>query len=147
MRGGLARAAAALRAGDLVAFPTETVYGLGASTADPEAMLVTIILLLIMIREVFRPQVEKALGNIATTVLGVMYVGWLSSHFVMLRELPGSLGADPAFGARLVFFAALIIWACLSLSLLRSSRSTRTRSVTSVCNTTVPPFAVRCSLT
>jgi phosphatidate cytidylyltransferase len=75
-------------------------------------LLVTVILLLIMIREVFRPQVEKALGNIATTVLGVMYVGWLSSHFVMLRELPGSLGADPAYGARLVFFAALIIWAC-----------------------------------
>jgi L-threonylcarbamoyladenylate synthase len=32
------RAVLALRAGDLVAFPTETVYGLGANAADPEAV-------------------------------------------------------------------------------------------------------------
>ncbi len=32
------RAAAAIRAGDLVAFPTETVYGLGANAFDPQAV-------------------------------------------------------------------------------------------------------------
>ncbi|TXT17217.1 MAG: hypothetical protein FD132_2516, partial [bacterium] len=31
----IARAAALLAAGGLVAFPTETVYGLGASARDP----------------------------------------------------------------------------------------------------------------
>lgn len=35
---GLARAAALLRAGRLVALPTETVYGLGADATDPEAV-------------------------------------------------------------------------------------------------------------
>ncbi|HEX3983188.1 MAG TPA: L-threonylcarbamoyladenylate synthase [Acidisoma sp.] len=35
---GLARAAALLRAGALVAFPTETVYGLGADATDPAAV-------------------------------------------------------------------------------------------------------------
>ena len=35
---GLARAAAILRAGGLVAFPTETVYGLGADATDPKAV-------------------------------------------------------------------------------------------------------------
>jgi L-threonylcarbamoyladenylate synthase len=35
---GLARAARSLRAGRLVAFPTETVYGLGAHALDPEAV-------------------------------------------------------------------------------------------------------------
>lgn len=35
---GLAAAAAALRAGRLVAFPTETVYGLGAHALDPAAV-------------------------------------------------------------------------------------------------------------
>ena len=35
---GLARAVAALRTGGLVAFPTETVYGLGADAARPEAV-------------------------------------------------------------------------------------------------------------
>ena len=36
--GQIEAAAAALRAGELVAFPTETVYGLGANAADPEAV-------------------------------------------------------------------------------------------------------------
>ncbi len=84
------------------------VYSGGAALT----LVVTAILLLIMIREIFRPQVKTALTNIAVTVLGVMYVGWLASHFVMLRELPGSLNADPAYGARLVYFAALVIWSC-----------------------------------
>ncbi len=35
---GIARAAALLRAGALVAFPTETVYGLGANALDPSAV-------------------------------------------------------------------------------------------------------------
>ena len=35
---GLARAAELLRAGGTVAFPTETVYGLGANALDPEAV-------------------------------------------------------------------------------------------------------------
>lgn len=35
---GLARAATLLRAGGLVAFPTETVYGLGADARQPEAV-------------------------------------------------------------------------------------------------------------
>jgi L-threonylcarbamoyladenylate synthase len=35
----IARAAAIIRAGGLVAFPTETVYGLGANALDPEAVL------------------------------------------------------------------------------------------------------------
>src|SRR5205814_8794149 len=34
----LARAAAILRQGGLVAFPTETVYGLGANALDPRAV-------------------------------------------------------------------------------------------------------------
>lgn len=75
-------------------------------------LVVTLILLMIMIREILRPQVDKAVTNIAVTVLGVMYVGWLASHFVLLRELPGRLGLDPEYGARLVFFAALVIWVC-----------------------------------
>jgi L-threonylcarbamoyladenylate synthase len=35
---GIAQAAAILRAGGLVAFPTETVYGLGAHALDPQAV-------------------------------------------------------------------------------------------------------------
>lgn len=35
---GLARAADLLRGGELVAFPTDTVYGIGCRTADPAAL-------------------------------------------------------------------------------------------------------------
>src|SRR5436305_10179946 len=35
---GIARAAELLRSGGTVAFPTETVYGLGANALDPEAV-------------------------------------------------------------------------------------------------------------
>jgi len=35
---GIARAADLLRAGELVAFPTDTVYGIGCRTADPTAL-------------------------------------------------------------------------------------------------------------
>ena len=35
---GIARAAKALRAGELVAFPTETVYGLGADATNDHAV-------------------------------------------------------------------------------------------------------------
>ncbi|RLJ62151.1 L-threonylcarbamoyladenylate synthase [Sulfurisoma sediminicola] len=38
MAADIARAAALLRAGELVAFPTETVYGLGADAANPQAV-------------------------------------------------------------------------------------------------------------
>jgi L-threonylcarbamoyladenylate synthase len=38
MRPEIERAVALLRAGELVAFPTETVYGLGADAANPEAV-------------------------------------------------------------------------------------------------------------
>ena len=38
MRPDIERAVALLRAGDLVAFPTETVYGLGADAANPAAV-------------------------------------------------------------------------------------------------------------
>jgi L-threonylcarbamoyladenylate synthase len=37
-KGTLARAASLIRAGRLVAFPTETVYGLGANALDPKAV-------------------------------------------------------------------------------------------------------------
>ena len=38
MQGALDEAAAAVRAGDLVVYPTETVYGLGADALDPDAV-------------------------------------------------------------------------------------------------------------
>jgi len=47
----------------------------------------------------------------AVTVFGIMYVGWLGSHLILLRQLPETLAVEPGTGARLVFMVALLTWA------------------------------------
>ncbi len=74
-------------------------------------LILTASLLAIMIREVFRREVSQSLGHMAVTVFGIMYVGWLGSHLVLLRELPTSLTIQDNIGARLVFLVALLTWA------------------------------------
>jgi phosphatidate cytidylyltransferase len=86
---------------------TWLVYRGGAALS----LLLTLTLMAIMIRELFRREITQALVNIAVTVLGVLYVGWLGSHLVMLRELPSTVGVPYAVGAKLVFFVALVTWA------------------------------------
>jgi phosphatidate cytidylyltransferase len=75
------------------------------------SLIVTASLLAIMIGELLRRDMDQSLEHIAVTVLGVMYVGWLGSHLVMLRELPGVVGGADAVGARLVLFTAAVTWA------------------------------------
>jgi phosphatidate cytidylyltransferase len=75
-------------------------------------LVVTLFLMMVMVRQLLQPEVTRALTDIAVTVLGVMYVGWLASHLVMLRELPALLGGDPALGAGLVYYVALVVWSC-----------------------------------
>lgn len=73
-------------------------------------LILTLSLLAIMIREVFRQDMSRSLEHMAVTVFGIMYVGWLGSHLVMLRQLPSVVGAEDIVGARLVFLAALLTW-------------------------------------
>ncbi len=73
-------------------------------------LILTGSLLVIMTRELWRREPHRALGHIAVTVFGIMYVGWLGSHLVMMRQLPGTLGIDDHVGAQLVFFSALVVW-------------------------------------
>ena len=73
-------------------------------------LILTASLLLIMIREVFRREMSRSLGHMAVTVFGIMYIGWLGSHLVMLRQLPSTAGVEDIIGARLVFLAALLTW-------------------------------------
>jgi len=74
-------------------------------------LIVTGSLLLIMVREIFRRDMTNSLAHIAVTIFGIMYIGWMGSHLVMLRELPAALGLDDRMGVQLVFFAALLTWA------------------------------------
>ena len=74
-------------------------------------LIVTGSLLLIMVREIFRRDMTNSLAHIAVTIFGIMYIGWMGSHLVMLRQLPAALGLDDHIGVQLVFFAALLTWA------------------------------------
>jgi phosphatidate cytidylyltransferase len=75
------------------------------------SLIITASLLAIMAGELWRKDPSGAVGHIAVTVWGVMYVGWLGSHLVMLRALPQVVGAPEDIGARLVLFVAAVTWA------------------------------------
>jgi len=74
-------------------------------------LILTGSLLAIMVRELLRREMSQSLAHIAVTVFGIMYLGWLGSHLVLLRQLPATLGGDEAMGARLVFLLAALVWA------------------------------------
>src|SRR5262245_66640312 len=74
--------------------------------------LVTGVLLLVLALELRRPEVRQRVEDIAVTSFGVLYVGWLSAHFILLRELPRQVGGDYASGASFVLLAFFLTWSC-----------------------------------
>lgn len=76
------------------------------------ALVVTAALMLVLALALRRPERKHIVESISVTAFGVLYVGWLSAHFVLLRELPWRAGLDYADGARLVLYAFLVTWSC-----------------------------------
>src|SRR4029453_3915804 len=74
--------------------------------------LVTAILMLVLALELRRPEARQRVEDIAVTCFGVLYVGWLSAHLVLLRELPWSAGPSYRAGARFVLLAFFVTWSC-----------------------------------
>ena len=74
--------------------------------------LVTGVLLLVLALELRRPEVRQRVEDIAVSSFGVLYVGWLSAHFVLLRELPWQVGVGYEEGASFVLLAFFITWSC-----------------------------------
>jgi phosphatidate cytidylyltransferase len=72
--------------------------------------LLALALLLLMTVELLRKSTEQAVVHISVTMFGVLYVGWLGSHFILLRELPRLAGMDYALGADFVLLAILLTW-------------------------------------
>ncbi|MBI4208314.1 MAG: phosphatidate cytidylyltransferase [Deltaproteobacteria bacterium] len=52
----------------------------------------TAVILLLMISQLRRRSVEGAIATISTTLLGVLYVAWLLSHAILLRNSENGLG-------------------------------------------------------
>lgn len=91
------------------------------------AFLATAALLVLLALSLRHPERRGIVESLAVTVFGVLYVGWLSAHFVLLRELPWRAGLDYADGANLVLFAFLVTWSCDSGAYLVGRWLGRTR--------------------
>jgi phosphatidate cytidylyltransferase len=68
------------------------------------APLLTSVVVLSLIWLLFRSPVKDAANNWAWTLVGIIYIGWLLSHFITLRELEG--GREWVFFVVLATFAA-----------------------------------------
>jgi L-threonylcarbamoyladenylate synthase len=113
---GIARAAVLLRSGELVAFPTDTVYGIGCRTGDPEA-LARIFAAKRRDPEKAIPWLVAGLGDVAAAGYAVDDRGSrLAEHFwpgALTLVLPATAGPEtqafrvPAHGATLALLAAV----------------------------------------
>ena len=73
-------------------------------------LFLTLALIGIMCLELTRRNGRKAVDHLATTIFGVIYVSFLGSHLIMLRELPLSLNLDYGYGSSFVFLALIVTW-------------------------------------
>jgi phosphatidate cytidylyltransferase len=63
--------------------------------------------------EVFRNRSSSAIQNVAATVFGVLYVGWLTSHLILLRHInEGADNLTEMDGMGAVLLALFIPWIC-----------------------------------
>ncbi len=89
------------------------VLGLAYRPHTPNAaFLATAALLLLLALALRHPERRGIVESMSVTVFGVLYVGWLSAHFLLLRELPWRAGLAYPDGARIVLFAFLVTWSC-----------------------------------
>jgi phosphatidate cytidylyltransferase len=86
-----------------VAYRPHTPYG---------GFLLTGSLVLLLALALRHPERRGIVESAAVTAFGVLYVGWLSAHFVLLRELPWRAGLDYRDGTAFVLYAFLITWSC-----------------------------------
>lgn len=71
----------------------------------------TFVVIALMGLELTRRDGRMAVFHVSTTVFGVIYVAYLSSHMVLLRELPRLIDAPYEQGASFVFLAFALTWA------------------------------------
>lgn len=71
----------------------------------------TFILIALMGLELARKDNRLAVYHVSTTIFGVIYVAYLASHLVLLRELPAQVGVPYAQGASFVFLVFVVTWA------------------------------------
>lgn len=74
-------------------------------------LFLTFALVTLMCLELTRKESQGALSHISSTILGVIYIAYLGSHLILLREYPLTVNMDYGVGSALVFLAFIITWA------------------------------------
>jgi len=74
--------------------------------------LATAAVMLVLALSLRRAPRPRQVESMAVTIFGVLYVGWLSAHLVLLRELPWRAGTAYADGMSYVLLAFFITWSC-----------------------------------
>jgi phosphatidate cytidylyltransferase len=73
-------------------------------------VLLTLTFMAVMIAELVRRDKGHAVYHISVTIFGVLYVGWLGSHLMLLRELPIIAGLDYSAGYTFVIIVFALTW-------------------------------------
>jgi len=60
-------------------------------------LTLTALLMFVSISELYRRNMDRAIYHISGTMFGVLYVGWLFSHLILLRQIPVLLYHHEAF--------------------------------------------------
>ena len=76
------------------------------------AFLATAVVLLVLALSLRRAPRPRQVESMAVTLFGVLYVGWLSAHLVLLRELPWRAGLEYSTGSAFVLLAFFVTWGC-----------------------------------
>ena len=76
------------------------------------AGLLTVLLIAMLLAELRRGASKQTLVNTSSTLLGVLYIGWLGSHVIALRELPGTLHRPYADGMSFALLPFFLAWSC-----------------------------------
>ena len=74
-------------------------------------LFLVVTMLAIMTLELTRRDGTNSIYHVATTMFGVLYVAYLASHLVLLRELPLVCDRDYADGSSFVFLVFVVTWA------------------------------------
>jgi len=73
-------------------------------------VLLSITFIGITAAELCRKGIHNPVYNISVNMMGVIYVGWLGSHLVLLRELPVIKGMDYSSGFLFVLLVFILTW-------------------------------------
>jgi len=86
-----------------------SVVALGLFLGVNPLLLMTAAVLVLTTAELGRRDMVHSISHIAVTMFGVLYVAWLGSHLVLLRDLELD---TPEAGVRALGLLAAITWSC-----------------------------------